>query len=509
MKPFLKDIPYIDKISEVLAPGQEAYVVGGTVRDLALGRTTGDIDIAVTGDSGALAARIAVSLGGSPFCMDEGRDVYRVMVAGGQPAQVDITPLKGDIHVDLAARDFSINAMAIPMMGKSPPSPPFVKGGMGGFRSHTGVSPGKLEAESGGAGVGGMGGFLDPFGGMADLRAGIVRALDRDSFTADPLRLIRAFRIARQLGFSIERDTLSYIRQLAPEIGKVSAERVRDELYIILEGEGSSGVFREMSDAGLLAAVIPEAGAMYGVPQSEPHVYDLMEHSLKAMEYAERVMAEPGRYFGVRAVEVGETLGEKADGGLSMAGLAKLAAFLHDVGKPSCMKRETERIRFTGHDEEGGRIAQGIAERLKMSARAAGCLSLTARWHMRPLHMSKYGCTRHAVYRYVRDMGESLPVSLVLAMADTLATRDRPDAVATDVEGVVKSVVEYYYGEYARAKAEPLLRGRDLIDALGLTPGPAFSRILEDVEEKRAEGEITTREEAERYVKENLGRFNL
>lgn len=342
---------------------------------------------------------------------------------------------------------------------------------------------------------------------MSDIDSKTIRAMHGGTFTADPLRLIRAFRLASQLGFGIEASTLLLIKEFSPLISGMSPERVRDEIYLILEGQGSSDAFRQMSDAGLLREIIKEAGPMDGLPQGDAHDHDLLEHSLKAMGYAEDVMRDLARYFGDKAAEVGRYLETQVDGGLCMSGLVKLCAFLHDVGKPSRMRSDEGRIRFIGHDDEGAKINVGIAARLKMSGRAAEALSKVTRWHMRPLHLSQRDMTRHALFRYVRDMGYDLPASLVVALADAFATRERPDSMATDVEGIVMAAAGYYYGEYSKAREEPLIRGDDLIGVFGLKPGPVIGRILYDVEEKRAEGVLTDRDEAIVYVRENLGRF--
>jgi poly(A) polymerase len=463
--------PLLHELSEILEPGREVYLVGGSVRDLALGRAAGDIDLAVAGDAGGFARMIADRLGGTAFIMDADRGVFRVALKEDPDVQVDVSPLKGSIGDDLAARDFTINSMALPL-------------------SHISNAD-----------------VIDPFGGMSDLRAGIIRAVGSRAFIDDPLRLLRAFRLSSQLGFDIEATTLSYIKEHAPSISEASPERVRDELYSILGSLKSAAAFRRMSEAGLLGEIIKDSGAMTGLPQGEPHVYDLLEHSLRAMEHAEEVMREPGSWFGERTGEVREYLDTPVDGGLRMSGLIKLAAFLHDVGKPTAMRLDRGRIRFIGHDEEGAKICEGIAGRLKLSSRAAGALAGTVRWHMRPMHLSQGPLTTHALYRYVRDMGDDLPASLVVSLADAFATRERPDAWSTDVEGLVLAAASYYYGEYRKAVEEPLITGRDLIGLFGLKPGPVFKTILDEVGEKRAEGALTTRDDALGYVRENLGRF--
>ena len=448
-----------------------AYLVGGTVRDLLLGRETNDIDLAVSGNSAGFAKKIADELGGTAFVMDTERDVRRVVVKGSG-AQVDVSPLKGDITGDLAARDFTVNAMALPLTA--------IDAGGDIFAS-----------------------LIDPSGGRSDAAAGLIRAVSEKALTEDPLRLLRAFRLAQALGFEVEPSTLSYIEKHAPLVASVSAERVRDELYIMLMGDGTAAAFRAMADAGLLAAVLPETAAMKDLPQDEPHVHDVLGHSLASVEYAEDVMDYPEKYFGGAAEEVGAYLDMRVDGTLTNRGLVKLCALLHDVGKPSAMKKEKDRVRFTGHDEKGAAISAEIAARLRMSSRAADTLALTARAHMRPLHLSKEGITRHAMYRYARDAGADISASLVVALADAFATRDRPGTVATDVEGVAAAMSEYYYGEFSKAREEPLVRGRDLVEELGLTPGPAFGVILADVDERRAAGSIKTREEALSYIRKS------
>ena len=394
----------LSELASLLASGQRAFLVGGTVRDMALGRPTKDLDLAADGDLPALARRIAERLDGTAFVIDAARDVHRVVARGGTGAQVDIAPLKGDILTDLSVRDFTINAMALPITGG---------------RRVAGVS------ES-------LGEIIDPFGGMADIGRRVIRAIGREALEDDPLRMLRAFRLSRQLGFDIEKGTLSLVGELGRGIRDVSAERVRDELYMVLSDSGSARTFLRMAEAGLLKEVLPETSEMAGLAQGEPHDYDLLGHSIKSMEHAEVVMADLGGYFGTRERELRSYLDEEVDGGLKMGGLVKLCALLHDSGKPVTLKYEGGRTRFIGHDEEGARINGDMAERLRMSARSARAIAVMTRGHMRPLHMSKRGMTRHALYRYARDMGEDLPGSLVVALADALA------ANVVEIDGVIE-----------------------------------------------------------------------
>lgn len=462
----------IAEIAPLVDPGATAYIVGGTVRDILLNRDTADIDIAVSEDAEGFARRAAGMIGGTSFVLDGERDIYRAAKAG-LPFHIDISRLRGTIEEDLALRDFTINAMAIPVSEN-----------------------GRFE-------------LIDPLGGQNDLNTCIIRAVSYNAFIDDPLRLLRAFRLSLQLGFAIEDETLGLIRAQRGVIKGASAERVRDELYLMLEERGAASSFRAMYEAGLLQEVLPELESMEGVPQSAPHEHDVLEHSFRSMYWAERVMGDLGQYFKGLAGDVSGYLDAHVDGPLAMSGLVKLCALLHDTGKPGAYTTEPDRIRFTGHDLEGEAINIGIAGRLKLSGSAARTLGKVTRAHLRPLHLTKGQVTRHAIYRYVRDIGEDLPASLIVALADAFATREKPDAVSTDVEGLVLDVAEYYYGEFRKMKAEPLITGNDLIDVLGLEPGPLFGVILEDVEEKRAEGAVTDKEGALRYVRENYSGGSL
>ncbi len=476
-------------ISSLIPPGSQAFLVGGIVRDLLLGRPTNDVDIATDADPEALARAIAARLGGTSFALDAQRGVYRAVLPSG--LHVDVSGFHGDIESDLRRRDFTINAMALPV----------------GCHSREGGNP-DLNPSPRGRGAGGEGYLIDPTGGRADLEAGLIRAVSEENLVSDPLRLLRAFRLSSALGFRIEEETLRLIEKHAGLITETSAERVRDEIYLILNASGAARAFRAMWDAGLLRRILPETAPMEGLPQSEPHRYDLLNHSMKAMEYAEDVVADPERYFGDRAGEVREYLAETVDGGLTMAGLVKFCALLHDTGKPSRMSYEGDRIRFTGHEEAGAEINGVIAERLKLSNRAADVLEKTARHHMRPLHMTKGQLSRHALYRYARDVQPDLPASLIVALGDAFATRKKPDAVSTDIEGVVLAAAEYYYGEFLKEREKPLVRGQDLIAVFGMKPGPVFGRILEEVEEKRAEGVLKDREDALSYIRQYMKKFS-
>jgi len=461
----------LDRIYRAIGAGTGVWLVGGAVRDIALGRPLRDIDIAVASKPDTAAKRLSETLDGTWFALDPERGVYRV-VCRDPDIQVDVSEAPGGIHDDLTRRDFTVNAMALPL----------------------GEDTGASEA-------------IDPFGGMRDVEGRTIRAPGRSSFTDDPLRTLRAFRLEAELGFGIEPLTLGWIRESAGLITGVSAERVRDELYLILETPGPSAAFRRMWEGGLLGAVIPEIADMKDIPQPPPHEHGLLEHSFRSMYHAEQITSGKDAGLGDLAPQLSVAIGEVVEAPLTMRGLTILCALLHDIGKPATMKDENGRPRFIGHDTVGAVMAAGLGTRLRTSVRVREILEKTARHHMRPLMLSRRDWTGRALYRMARDAeGAFLPLMLV-ALADALATRERPGTLESDVEGLVRDALSYYYCEYTAARADPLITGRDLIDKLGLQPGPLFGIILEEVEAARADGKLAGRQDALEHVRANLERY--
>ena len=216
------------------ADNVEAYLVGGFVRDALLGRETKDIDLAVKADAHMLARKLADALGASFVSLDTGRDVARIVGAiDGDEFVIDVARLDGDAKSDMARRDFTINAMAVPIHKSS-----------------------LTRSE-----------ILDPHGARKDLRERTIRAVQEDVFRRDPVRMMRAVRLSAVLGFEIDSDTRDLIRQSSTSIVSSSPERVREELLSTLAARGARDSIRLMDDLGLLSVLIPEIDASRGVTQ--------------------------------------------------------------------------------------------------------------------------------------------------------------------------------------------------------------------------------------------------
>ncbi len=315
--------------------------------------------------------------------------------------------------------------------------------------------------------------FLDPFNqtvidyveGRSDLRAGIIRTVGNaaERFEEDRLRVLRAIRFACGLGFRIEAETLEQLEAFAPRLGQVSWERIRDELLKILTERAPARGLRLMLDTGILQVILPEVAAMKGVeqpPEFHPEG-DVFEHTALMLEQAH-------------------------DPDATLA----LGLLLHDVGKPATFTR-TDRIRFSGHVEEGMRLAEEIGRRLRLSNEQRREVIDLVEHHMRFMHVRDMRASK--LKRFLRK--ENFAKHLELHRLDCLSSH--------------RDLSNY---EFCRRKLEelaaepvlpqPLIGGKDLIE-LGYSPGPAFKEMLGAVEDLQLEGELKTRQDALEWVRAN------
>ncbi len=458
----------------------EFYLVGGYVRDRLLGRPSHDADFAVAGEALKLAREVADRFGGHFFPLDEERDTGRAVFRDeeGEPFFVDFARLQGeDIVADLALRDFTIDAIAL---DPSDPAEPRL---------------------------------IDPHGGRGDLRAGLVRAVSETAFRDDPLRTLRAVRLAAELGMAIEPRTEALLREAAPLIGRVSAERVRDELCKIVAQPGAADHLRYLDQLGLLPLLIPEVEPMKGLEQPPPHHLDVFEHSLETVRWLEAVvkglkekveeeaLALVSERLGSLAPRLTAHLARPTSGGRTRQTMLKLAALLHDVGKPATRSLDEEgRVHFFGHGEKGAAMAAAILRRLRFSAGEVRLMRTITAHHMRPMQMARQeALTKRAIYRFFRDTGEAGVDTLLLYLADHLATWGphlRASRWERRVEFVASLLEDYYLRRREVISPPKLLNGRDLMRELGLEEGPRIGQLLEAVREAQVEGKVRTREEA-------------
>jgi len=358
--------------------------------------------------------------------------------------------------------------------------------------------------------------LIDPFNGCEDLDRGIIRSVREEAFGEDAIRLLRAVRLAAELGFHIERDTGTQIRQYAHLITDIAGERVREELLRLLVVPGSGRFVKYLNELGLLMAVLPELAVTKGIKQPREHFWDVLDHSLE-MVIAVDFLLRQGDWEHADgellttvpwSAELAEHFERRVSSGSTGATLLRLAALLHDIAKPQTRTVEPDgRMRFLGHAREGASLVAAILERLRFSTKETRLVETMVKYHLRPMQMSQDGLPTHrAVYRYFRDTGEVGIDTLFLNLADHLATRgphlDR--AGWQEHTRIVDYLLQQYYEQQSQVRPVKLIDGHDLINIFGLNPGPLLGELLESVREAQAAGEVTTREEAIEYARKHL-----
>ncbi|MDD5127491.1 MAG: HD domain-containing protein [Dehalococcoidales bacterium] len=479
----------LNKVSRFFTgKGIRSYLVGGFVRDLFLERNTADIDIAIDGDASAAATELAACLEGKYVLLDEANGIARIVLpvensSAGSALVLDCSTLRGTIEEDLSLRDFTVDAMAFEL-----------EVGNDFSLSH----------------------LIDPCGGYQDVRQRVIRAVSDGIFPADAARLLRAVRLAAELKFSVDPETRALIRRDAHLIAGVAGERVRDEVLRLLAARQAGRHLAYMDELGLLTRTIPELAPEKGVSQPFIHFWDVFNHSLETVSAVEFLLRQrEWQYAGKEVLELvpwSETIrqyfGEEVNHGSTRGSLLKVAALLHDIAKPQTKSLDADgRARFLGHPDAGAAIASAILGRLRFSTREIGMVATMVLHHLRPSQMSQAELpSPRAVHRYFRDLGEVALATLFLNLADHLATRGPTLDMAhwRYHTGIIAHVLAEHAREESIIKAPRLVDGNDMMDILGLSPGPDIGRLLEAVLEAQAAGEITTREEALQLCKKIL-----
>lgn len=450
-------------VEKLRAEGYEAYLAGGCVRDLLLGREPADYDVATSATPnvvlGMFERTFAVGAHFGVVLVADGSNEEQYVVTevatfrsdgvysdGRHPDEVRYTLSAAE---DVQRRDFTINGLLLdPLRGGRP---------LDEVRDSTEAMRATV---------------IDHVGGLADLDAGVIRAIGRPEkrFEEDQLRLLRGVRFAARFGFAVEPATLAAMQALAPRVssrvGAVSRERVRDELTKMLTEGRARRAFELLDDTGLLAEVLPEVARMKGVeqpPQFHPEG-DVWVHTLMLLEQLE------------------------AGCSLTLA----WGALLHDVGKPPTF-RVADRIRFDGHVDVGVAMGAEICRRFRFSNEETHQILALIENHMRFADAPKMRAS--TLKRFFRL--ERFDEHLALHHMDCMAAHGNLEAW---------NFVREHFADMPEeaVRPKPLLTGRELI-AAGYRPGAAFKEMLRAVEDAQLEGAIRTEAEALALVRERFG----
>jgi poly(A) polymerase len=458
---------------------QESYVVGGTVRDLLVGRSNRkDLDVAVKGDGFQIARQAAdrIERVATFVPLDSEHGTGRIVFRDEPPVTVDVTSFRAStLSEDLRARDFTINAMAV--------------------ATHDFL-------------VGRRDYVIDPTGGKTDLRARKIRACSSSSFQDDPVRILRAFRFMASLEFEICQSTLEAMPSAIGELLSTAPERIRDELIATLAAESSSPALRKMDTCGVLETLFPELQPMIGCAQNEYHHLDVWGHSLETVHRLELLLAGEARKFGGLSPLIESYCRQEPVKDRPRRGLLKLAAIFHDSGKPvSRFVDSRGKTRFFGHERVSQQIFDKVGRRLKLASREIAFIGEIIAGHMRPSIFTGKEVSLRAIHRMHTKYQSNVTGLLLLFLADLEASRGparRLEAYALAWNQILRAMAVCLEAETAPLK--PLLTGRDLISEFLMSPGPLLGRILTKLMELQAAGEITTRGDAIEAARKLLAR---
>ncbi|OGO02189.1 MAG: hypothetical protein A2Y72_03795, partial [Chloroflexi bacterium RBG_13_53_26] len=425
-----------------------AYLVGGYIRDTLLGRSTRDVDIAVTAAAPEVGRKLADTLQGKYVLLDETNGIVRVILTEGDREKgiqwhLDLSTIHESIEADLARRDFTMDAMAVDLRAAR--------------------RAGSVE-------------LIDPFQGGEDLEKRLLRIVSGTVFEDDPARLIRAVRLAAEYGFSIEAESEVLLGKRSQLVRQVAGERVKEELCRILAVPNSAHSLIHMDRLGLLTIIVPELAATKGVEQPREHFWDVFHHSIETVAALERLLNRCGEDDVLACVPhrlyAGSHFEEEIGRGVTRAVVTKLAALLHDIAKPQTKTMEPDgRARFFGHTKEGAMVAGDILRRLRFGTREIRMVQKMIEAHLRLWQMGgEEGIpSRRAIYRYFRDTGDVGIDVIFLSLADFLATRG-PDLDVYEWKRHCR-LMEYILTQREEEKSivspPKLIDGHDLMSIFG------------------------------------------
>jgi tRNA nucleotidyltransferase/poly(A) polymerase len=425
-----------------------AWLVGGAVRDLALGSELLDIDMVLDRDSFVVGEQLAASLNARFVPLHETFGSCRLVLSDG--LQLDLTDLQGaSIEEDLRRRDLTINAVAIPWP----------------------------QGDS----------VIDPTGGLDDLAARIARRTSSGVIQADPVRALRVFRFAAAFDLSIDDRTLAEAREAAPSLAAMPGERVWIELFHLLSRDQAAPWIRALDEHGVLDALLPELAACAGIEQPPLHHLDVHAHSLEAACVVDALLAH-------------DDLAPALSSPNSRA-ILRLAVLLHDVGKPTAALSEDKTCHYPEHEAIGARLADRTCRRLRLSNDDRVRVTALVAAHMRPPQLADYlaigELSARATRRFLLDLGDDWLLCLALARADLLATAGplAPKDAAPKSRALARHLREAAENRLPKTISEPLVTGRDVL-AFGVPSGPKVGRLLDAIAQAQFENPGLSHDEA-------------
>ncbi len=453
------------KLLELCSEGVEIYIVGGYIRDTLLKKECYDRDYTILGMPAMEFAKQAAARLEAYFVeLDRVHDIARVVM----PDKKTIFDFAGcvgkDIYSDLANRDYTINSIACRLKDS--------------------------DCE-----------IIDPFNGKNDIENRIIRAISEKNLIEDPLRLLRAFRLASQFGFRIEENTFELIKKHHKLINNVALERVNTELLKLFESRDSAQSLILMKNTEILFEIFPQLVPQKKVPPNLHHHLYLIDHSIETVRQVENQLENFPDW-------AKEHICREFSINVRAISLLKTAALLHDLGKPATWSIEEDgRHRFIKHEEVGSEQAVDLLKSLKFSKNACKYITLLIKNHLYPSQLIREGIDKvsdKAIIRFFRRITDNTPDLLLLALADRLSARGpeiTEQAVEKNIRGTYTLLERYRESREEVRNLPRLLSGKDIMEILGIPRGPYVGKVLKALKEEQMSGNINTREEAVEFIK--------
>jgi putative nucleotidyltransferase with HDIG domain len=400
--------------------------------------------------------------GGTAFQLSEEHATWRA-IAPTDGWHVDVVALRAEaIEEDLRERDFTVNAIARPLAG---------------------------------------GDLIDPTGGIADSQARLLRAASDRVFGEDPIRLLRAPRLAAGHELRIDPGTAELARAASPTAADPAGERQFAELRGIVAGPRPLRGIELMDELEVTAAVLPELEALRGVAQNPNHHLDVFGHTLTVLDEWLRLEGDLESFAGDFAPAIDAFLAEPLADELSRREALRFGALFHDLGKPETRSEGSGYVTFIGHDEVGAQIIAGICRRLRVSRKLSTHLQGLALHHLRlGFLIHQRPLARRTVYDYLVATEPVAADVTLLTVADRLAARGEgplasPEMIEAHLE-LAREMLRDALVWHRDGPPRPPLSGDDLVRELDLQPGPELGRLLEELRAETFSGEISGRDEA-------------
>lgn len=440
---------------------EEIYLVGGSVRDFAMDKTSLDRDLIVAGvDARDFAIRIAEFFNAVFVPLDEVNRIYRVVL----PDKInyfDITnPVEGSIDKDLARRDLAVNAVAVNLS--------------------------TME-------------ILDKFNGLNDIQNKQLNSVSEKNFIDDPLRILRAFRFMSVLGFKMSDELMCIIKKHINLLNLPAVERINYELLKLFGGNFAYDTLLSLDNTGGLEVLFPFVSELKRVPPNTHHHLDLFYHSLETVRQIQLLYLNAEK-------EVQSHLEEVSFGAHPRLAFLKLAGFMHDIGKFSTwsIEEETGRHRFIKHDDAGAKLAVPFLKKMNFSNKQIDYLTSMIKNHMYPSQViSAPELNEKVMMRYVRKMEDNSIDVIILAMADrfsALGEAVTEDMVNQNISGL-QNLMNFYIS--VKDSLEPLpklLTGNEIMSLLNIKPSPLLGKIITALHDAQLSGDVMTKEHAIDFV---------